>query len=198
MSARTDCGTIERLAGAIAIGEAGDLERETYRSHLAGCARCLNELGGEREIERVMLGIARARDDERWEPDLRAAFARKTSRRFGWTAVAALAAAIAVVVGVRAIEQPQPAPVAQRSVPAQEARAIAALSTQTVPHREGRAESLALGAPATLAATLRVNVNARGIPVGCSVAKSSGNATLDESICRAAMRAHYKLNAPAH
>ncbi len=192
------CDAIERLAGAIALGEAGDAERETYRNHLAACPHCLRELSGEREIERVMSAIVQARAEERWEPHCRPMLARKPSPRFGWAAVALLAAAIALVVGIRITERPQQAPLAQRSVTAPEARAIAVLNTQTLPHREGRAESLAVGPEATLAVTVEVNVNAHGTPVGCRITTSSGNGIFDRSICRSAMRARYALHQPAH
>ncbi|HEX3671490.1 MAG TPA: energy transducer TonB [Candidatus Cybelea sp.] len=197
MSVRTDCEAVERLAGAIAIGEADDRDRESYRSHLAVCRHCLTEFGGERAIERVMATVANARDDESWQPDLRPALARPGSRRYGWSAAIALAAAIAVVVGVRSIDRPQPPVTAQRSISMHEARAIAVLNTQTVPPREGRAESLSLG-PETLAATVRVSVSARGTPARCTIVKSSGNAILDRSMCATAMRERYSLEAPAH
>lgn len=196
MSARPDCGAAERLAGAIAIGEAGDAERERYRGHLAGCPACVNALGGEREIERVMRYVVRARDDERWEPDLRGALRRERRPRYAWGLVSALAAAVVIAIaGVRATERPQPPSATKTNVAVQEARALAALNTQTAPRQQGRAESLAVGG-AAFAATVELNVNERGVPVRCTVAKSSGNAILDRSMCRAVMRSHYTLNAP--
>jgi hypothetical protein len=78
MTSRADCTRAEGLAGAIAIGEAGEAERDAYRAHLAECARCLHELGGEREIERVMTAVGQARDDECWEPDLRSTLAQRS------------------------------------------------------------------------------------------------------------------------
>ncbi|MGC1381272.1 MAG: hypothetical protein WA814_09675, partial [Candidatus Baltobacteraceae bacterium] len=71
MTSSAACARAEVLAGAIALNEAGDAEREEYRRHLAGCANCLASLGGERAIERVMSVVGEARDAERWEPDLR-------------------------------------------------------------------------------------------------------------------------------
>lgn len=62
------CERAEVLAGAIALGEASDAERDEYRGHIAACAPCLTSLGGEREIERVMDVVAQARDEETWEP----------------------------------------------------------------------------------------------------------------------------------
>jgi TonB family protein len=62
------CTRAETLAGAIALGEATIAEREEYRRHIAGCARCLEELRGEREIERVMATIGAARESETWAP----------------------------------------------------------------------------------------------------------------------------------
>jgi TonB family protein len=67
---KQDCARAEILAGAIAVGEASTAEREAYRLHVASCAACLEELGGEREIERVMEAVAQARDAEVWEPAL--------------------------------------------------------------------------------------------------------------------------------
>lgn len=196
MNERPDCGTAERLAGAIALGEAGDAERETYRSHLAVCPGCLNALGGERAIERVMTRVAHARDSERWEPDLRAALRRARRPRYGWGLASVLAAAVVIAVaGVRVAERPQPSLPMQRGVAVAETHALAALNTQTAPHREGRAESLSVGAP-TFSATVELNVNQRGVPVRCAVARSSGNAVLDRSMCRTAMHSHYSLHAP--
>jgi hypothetical protein len=194
MSAPADCGAAERLAGAIALDEACDAEREVYRNHLARCPQCVSQLGGERDIERVMTSVARARDDERWEPDLRPSLARNRSARPRWSAIAAIAAAAMVILVVRVVEKPaSTAP--QPAVTAQETRSLAALGTQTAPHREGRAESLAVE-PAAFSATVELNVNARGTPVRCAVAKSSGNAVLDRSMCRTAMHAHYALRPP--
>lgn len=72
---------IEALAGAIALGEAGESERAEYRAHIAACPRCLENFGGEREIERVAASIAQARDGEMWSPDLRGALALRIRRR---------------------------------------------------------------------------------------------------------------------
>lgn len=69
---------IEVLAGAIALGEATDAERQAYRGHIAHCARCRAELGGEHELARAAETIASARDGEVWEPHLRT-FMRRPS-----------------------------------------------------------------------------------------------------------------------
>ncbi|HTX58054.1 MAG TPA: hypothetical protein VMH02_00155, partial [Verrucomicrobiae bacterium] len=101
-----DCGTAEILAGAIALGEAGDAERDGYRRHLSTCERCVRACGGEREIERVMATIARAREQESWEPDLRAALRdRSRMRRGAWIGGigAGVAAALAASVGIHAL-----------------------------------------------------------------------------------------------
>jgi TonB family protein len=195
MSIPADCGAAERLAGAIALDEACDAEREVYRNHLARCPQCVSELGGEREIERVMKSVARARDDERWEPDLRPALARNRAARPRWSAIAAIAAAAMVILVVRVADKSASSTAPQPAITAQETRALAALGTQTAPHREGRADSLAVES-AAFSATVELNVNARGTPVRCAVAKSSGNAVLDRSMCRTAMRAHYALQPP--
>jgi TonB family protein len=80
-----ECVRAETLAGAIALGEATDAEREAYRRHLAGCGNCVVLLCGERELERVAGAVAQARDAESWEPDLRAALqARSATRRMAW------------------------------------------------------------------------------------------------------------------
>ena len=99
---RNVCERAEILAGAIALGEASDLEREQYRAHLASCSACLAAFGGEREIERVMASIARARDAETWEPVIAppwqlAARSRNRAWRIGATAAGvALAASLGV------------------------------------------------------------------------------------------------------
>jgi Gram-negative bacterial TonB protein C-terminal len=99
---RTDCARAETLAGAIALEEATDGERDAYRRHLASCARCVETLGGEREIERVMSVVAQARDQESWEPDLRNALRNRTrARRGAWTfgfGLAALALAVSLSI----------------------------------------------------------------------------------------------------
>ncbi len=64
------CHQAEILAGAIALGEASDAERQAYRGHVATCAACLRANGGENEIERTMGQVAIARDGETWDPDL--------------------------------------------------------------------------------------------------------------------------------
>jgi TonB family protein len=50
------------------LGEATPGERDEYRLHIAGCASCLSDLGGEREIERVMSTVGSARESEVWNP----------------------------------------------------------------------------------------------------------------------------------
>jgi hypothetical protein len=187
LNGRVDCTGAERLAGVIALNEASDGERNAYRAHLAACGHCLRDLGGERDIERVMGTVARARDEERWQPDLRALARRSAPSRAPMWAVA-LAAAIAVVAGIGVAQQLRPA-AATPSISASEARALAALGTQTMPQREGRAESLAVaGASAT---TLNLRIDAHGVPVQCTIAASSGNLAKDNAICRAAMQRRY-------
>ena len=187
MNGRVDCSGAERLAGTIAVNEASDGERNAYRAHLATCGRCLDELGGERDIERVMSAIAQARDEERWQPDLRALARRRTPARAGVWAVA-LAAAIVLAVGIGLAEHQLYPATGSPSISASEARALAALGTQTVPRHEGRAESLAVGAAT---ATLNLQIDARGVPLRCTVAQSSGDPAKDDAMCRAAMLRRY-------
>jgi TonB family protein len=106
-----DCVRAESLGGAIALGEATDAERETYRKHVATCSACLQAFGGEREIERVMAAFAQARASETWEPVPR----RRPVARFAPVMrFAATAAAVAIIILPRigAVEHmtPQPAP----------------------------------------------------------------------------------------
>jgi hypothetical protein len=189
MTSCADCASTQRLAGAIALGEADDAQREAYRSHLSMCGTCLREFGGEREIERVMSLVSRAREDERWEPALRLAPRRAGAGR-GVLVLASTLAALAIVAGIRTWERPgAPAP----SVPAiasHEAQALAALDTRTGPKREARAESLAVGS-ATYAAGLEITVDEHGHPQRCRISTSSGDRAFDVSICRAAMHARY-------
>jgi TonB family protein len=93
---------IEAIAGAIALGEANDDERREYREHIATCPKCLNALGGEHEIERVVSTVAAARESEIWQPDLRDVVASRVQRRnhrlrFGF-GVAGLAVALSLGV----------------------------------------------------------------------------------------------------
>jgi TonB family protein len=96
------CSRAEILAGAVALGEATEVERDEYRNHIATCASCLAALGGEREIERVMSTIAQARDAETWEPVARRLGER--SRVRAWqAAIAVLAAVVALSFGVHTL-----------------------------------------------------------------------------------------------
>lgn len=101
----TPCTQAEVLAGAIALGEASDGERDAYRRHLADCGRCVDALGGERAIERTMVAIAAARESESWTPDVRAAMRerRQGNRRVWRSGLSALAGAAVVAVGAYAI-----------------------------------------------------------------------------------------------
>jgi hypothetical protein len=191
MMTRSECERAETLAGAIAIGEALESERGEYRAHLAACPRCLEAFGGEREIERVMSVSARARDDERWEPDLRKALVRRRApgRAWGW---AAAAAAVAITIG-SAFALQKPRTVAERPhvVSAREASAVASLGTQSAARREGRAESLVVESATPVTAALRLNVDRRGTALHCTITKSSGDAALDAAVCRAALHQGY-------
>ncbi len=97
-----DCARAEILAGAIALGEASENERDEYRRHISACATCLRALGGEREIERVMETVHRAAASEVWEPvALRAGERRSRTVRRAWTfglstAVVALVASLGI------------------------------------------------------------------------------------------------------
>ncbi|HET9392717.1 MAG TPA: TonB family protein [Candidatus Rubrimentiphilum sp.] len=71
---------IESLAGAIALGEATDADRRAYREHIASCADCLSELGGEHELARTAAAVGAARDTEVWEPQLGNLFERRSRR----------------------------------------------------------------------------------------------------------------------
>jgi hypothetical protein len=186
----SNCTSAEILAGAIALGEAGDEQRHAYREHLSTCRRCLATIGGEREIERVINVVAQARDQEQWQPDVRRALARIPVRRYGWKWGVGLAAAGALTVAILATQRH--APVAVRSVAMPDVAAVAALGTQTMPQREHRAESLAFTSAQTSRATItfEVRLNERGKPTRCTIIKHSGRASLDAALCDAVMRAH--------
>ena len=96
------CSRAEILAGAIALGEATEAEREEYRKHLATCASCLRSLSGEREIERVMAKLAQARDEETWEPIPGRLGARSRARMWR-TGAAVLAAAVVISFGAHVL-----------------------------------------------------------------------------------------------
>ena len=96
------CSRAEVLAGAIALGEATEVEREEYRKHIATCASCIAALGGEREIERVMAAVAQARDAETWEPIPRRPGERSRTRAWR-TGAAVLAAAVIVSLGAHTL-----------------------------------------------------------------------------------------------
>lgn len=189
MKVVSNCAKAEILAGAIALGEAGDEQRHAYREHLSTCRHCLTAIGGEREIERVIGIVAQARDQERWQPDLRRARARVPSRRHSWKWGAGLAAAAVFAVVILAQRH---APVVVHSVAAQDVAAVSAFSTQTFPQREQRAESIAFDStqPARSTITFEVKLDNRGKPARCTVIKHSGRASLDAALCQAVMRAH--------
>jgi len=113
-----ECSRAEITAGALALGEASEAQRQAYRRHVAGCHECLARLGGERDIERTMASIARARDDESWQPELRIVFRQPDWKRRGLTIGLATAAAFAAVwLGGRALLSTQ-APAVTRVVAA--------------------------------------------------------------------------------
>jgi hypothetical protein len=186
------------LAGAIALGEAGDEERHAYRGHLSTCPKCVAQIGGEREIERVIDAVAQARDQERWDPKTRTIFARARGRRYAWRWAASLCAAVLALVAMRAIQADRPVVVqgmagqAQRSVAtAQEVRGIAALGTQALRSREQRAESLAIGAAAGsrgATVTLSVHIDEQGRATRCSVVKRSAVPPVVADFCAAVLQ----------
>ncbi len=100
-----DCARAEILAGAIALGEASETERDDYRRHIAACPSCLRALGGEREIERVMQTVRSAAESEVWEPvPLRAGERRMRTVRRAWTfGVSTAAFAIVASLGIHAL-----------------------------------------------------------------------------------------------
>lgn len=197
MTIATNCGQAEILAGAIALGEATDAERHAYREHLSTCRYCLSSMGGEREIERVADVVAQARNQERWEPQPRNVFARV---RAGWKTAnlgAALAASVIVVLGVWGTTQYRPTVVHSVAAPpkesisaAQEARAIAALGTQTVPRRVHHAESLAFGegSDGDRMLTLQVSFDSHGKPTHCRAIEPSGHRAVGAAFCAAVMQ----------
>ena len=189
MKAPSNCAAAEILAGAIALGEAGDEQRHAYREHLSRCRHCLTQIGGEREIERVINVVAQARDQEQWQPDVRRALARVPRRRRAWKWGAGLAAAAAVSIAILATQRH--APVVVHSVATQDLTAVAALGTQTMPQREHRAESLAFSSAQAARSTItfEVRLDERGKPTRCTVIKRSGPASLDAALCDAVMRA---------
>lgn len=192
MVTRTECARVEALAGAIALGEADEAQRNEYRAHLATCARCCLEFGGEREIERVMAVATRAQDAERWTPDLR--HARGQARRpwYAWTFAAAVGviAILVLIFGVRLTQKQSAIVTASKpaiSSSAQADRAVAALNTQIAPRREHQAESLAFGGTGTM--RFELSIDGRGMPKRCTIVKSSGYRALDQAVCRAALHA---------
>ncbi|MGA8533430.1 MAG: energy transducer TonB [Candidatus Tumulicola sp.] len=292
-----DCARAEITAGAVALGEASEIEREAYRRHLSSCRHCVSGLGGERDIERTMQVIAQARETERWEPAVQRTWRdRVAAKPYVWRfALAAAATAAIVAIGVRSFVPDAAKPDAHRSVIAQrpvtavasgpaahrvaaghdlvvlhnvailrrpplaskppsrivpnavalhapvvrhiavsaapltvaaaapsqrDERSIAALRTvgTAAPAPQG-AESIALLPSATVnrdvvpvggesaivphplpiayyenaegTTAFEVSVDERGVPLKCSIVKSSGYLVLDEAVCRAAMRARY-------
>ncbi|MBV9027057.1 MAG: hypothetical protein JO311_00445, partial [Candidatus Eremiobacteraeota bacterium] len=187
MNLRTDCERAEVLAGAIALGEAGENDRDAYRSHLAQCRECCDALGGEREIERAVRVVASAREGESWTPAARLPL-RRGARYYLWGWIA-LAAAVVIAVAAASHVPTHRVSVATntpaRSVSQADARAIAVLDTQVGPRREHQAESLSVGSSlASRRVTLQLSVDDRGRPKRCIVERSSGDDALDAALCR--------------
>lgn len=96
----------ESLAGAIALGEATQTERDEFLGHAAGCALC-SGVPAERDLLRA---IEAGREAETWRPSVdRAVLARihdtrKQRSRFtvgalGWAAAISIAVNVAFVTG---------------------------------------------------------------------------------------------------
>ncbi len=114
---------IESIAGAIALDEASDAERRAYREHIAACARCLHEFGGEHEIARVASVVSSARDGEVWQPNVRSVLEIEKHRgtraiRYAvFAAVLCIAAIIAFQAFPRTAPMPRVATVAKVTAP---------------------------------------------------------------------------------
>lgn len=120
-----DCARAEITAGALALGEASEVQRDEYRRHIAGCRGCVTGLGGERDIEATMRVIAQARDGERWEPNPPSARRHRTGPARMWQAGAfGIAAACALWIGGRAFAT-HPSAIVQRVADARNAPAVA-------------------------------------------------------------------------
>lgn len=197
----TDCLHAEILAGALALGEASDAERDAYRRHLAECTPCIEALGGEREIERMANVIAQAHDEERWEPDVRTAFRPRTGvgvqrfvLRFGSVAAAAI---LFITFGLyqHQLGSQKPAfmhpPIKLVNPTLRDENAVAALGTnpkaQPAVHH---AESIAIVPQGT--AAFEVRIDEHGKLQQCKITKSTGVTSLDQAICRAALEARTK------
>ncbi|MDQ2865453.1 MAG: TonB family protein [Candidatus Eremiobacteraeota bacterium] len=94
------CQRAEVLAGAIALDEAGDAEREEYRGHLSGCSRCLEALGGEFAIERAMATVREARASETWQPVLTPVLSKHERRMRSFARFGLSAAIVAIVASI--------------------------------------------------------------------------------------------------
>lgn len=98
-----DCARAESNAGALALGEASEEQRDEYRAHVARCAPCLNVLGGERDIERTMRLVTVARDEESWAPQAESDFKERAGvARHAWQFGLAAAAVALLWFGARA------------------------------------------------------------------------------------------------
>jgi TonB family protein len=92
----TNCRDAEIAAGAIALGEATETERDAYRLHLSRCVHCVQTIGGEREIERTMQRLVDAREAETWQPAVSPARLRPRPAGFAWGMTAIAVAVVAV------------------------------------------------------------------------------------------------------
>ena len=165
-----NCSRAEILAGAIALGEASEAERDEYRQHVATCASCLHALGGEREIERVMAVVAQAREVETWEPLPRRTGERSRART--WRAgLSVLAAAAVISFGVHALVAASLRPPAEPNV----ANVERSTSTFHVT-LEKRAPVIAPAAPAPVPRIARATPAPRSMVVVHNVVERHGSA----------------------
>jgi TonB family protein len=120
-----ECARVQTLAGAIALAEATEAERDEYRRHLARCPDCCERLGGERELERTASVVAQAREIECWEPGISVPQMLQRHRMKLRTRIAVcalpVAAAVAIVAGVRSMPHSAVRPVEKHvaAVPAE-------------------------------------------------------------------------------
>lgn len=190
---------VEAIAGAIALGEASDEERRTYREHIASCAECLRELGGEHEIERVASTVGQARECEVWEPalgDVVANRMRRRTRSLRW-GFSVFGAALAASFGIHALLAAGIEPMARASS-SSAAFTDAGATRVTLEQRSAPAvkpQSVAVAPPQRLIVTHNV-VQISRAPIAAAAADALAPAKVDKPRQLIEMTVHPNADVP--
>jgi TonB family protein len=174
----TTCRDAEIAAGAIALGEATESERDAYRLHLSRCADCVRTLGGEREIERTMQRLVDAREAETWQPAVSPARLRPRRAGFAW----GMTAMAVVVVAASWLALPHPGSSSHGTI-------VASAPARTIRTHQ-RYDLHVAAAPAPHRATVATAPERKLIVVHNVVQLNEPSATVRRAVAHVAAAAH--------